>query len=389
VGYAGKNPRQIKPGMLENYLSDRLQKRGKEGLYRELKTESTLTDFCSNDYLGLACSGKLFDLIHQRIESLHIKQNGATGSRLLSGNSDYYEQVEHSLATRFRSESSLIFNSGYSANLAVLSSIPQRGDTILYDELAHACIKDGARLSLATRHSFRHNDLHDLEQKLKKSGGRKYIAIESIYSMDGDEAPLRDVVRLAEKFDAAIILDEAHSTGVMGADGSGFAVKQELHHKVDIRIYTFGKAMGVHGACVCGSKNLTSYLINFARPFIYTTALSPHSVCAIACAFDFLTENISLQNQLESNIQFFLNATAGIKHRTSSNSAIQTVITPGNDRAKKAAHHLQESGFDIRPILSPTVQVGTERLRICLHSYNTIAELSSLSDALLKLDAHL
>jgi 8-amino-7-oxononanoate synthase len=373
---------------LDDYLFQSLKKRKEEGLFRQLKTTSPAIDFCSNDYLGLGRSSELYEQIQKRASLLFPKRNGASGSRLLSGNSDYTEQVERKLANIFLSESALIFNSGYTANLAVLSSIPQRGDTILYDELAHACIKDGARLSLANRFSFFHNDLNDLEKKLKRSTGRKFIAVESIYSMDGDEALLKDIVHLSEKYEATIILDEAHSTGVIGEKGSGLATALSLHQKIDIRVYTFGKGMGIHGACVCGSVNLRDYLINFSRPFIYTTALSPHEMCAIECAFDFLGENISLQSELQQKISYYQTLTRSVTNKTTSNSAIQTILVPGNDNVKKVANNLQAQGFDIRPIMSPTVQKNTERLRICLHTYNTLNELTALSQALTKLHAH-
>jgi 8-amino-7-oxononanoate synthase len=368
--------------VLEEYLSKRISKQKEEGLYRQLKTESPAIDFCSNDYLGLSRSGELHKLISEKYDRLKPTRNGATGSRLLSGNAAYTEEVEHKLSNILRSEATLIFNSGYSANQAVLSSIPQRGDTILYDELAHACIKDGARLSLATRYSFRHNDLNDLESKLQKATGRTYIVIESIYSMDGDESPLLEIAQLSEKYNAAIILDEAHSTGVVGESGNGLANLLSLKNRIHIRIYTFGKAMGVHGACVAGSKNLIDYLINFARPFIYTTALSPHSICAIDCAFEFLANNTILQNTLKEKIALYRSKTLSIENKTVSRSAIQTFIFSGNSKIKNAASSLQNKGFDVRPILSPTVPKDSERLRICLHTYNTNDEIAALTNLL-------
>jgi 8-amino-7-oxononanoate synthase len=363
-------------------LQGRLKAREKEGLLRTLKYTSDQIDFSSNDYLGLSRSESLFNEIHQELDALTIKRNGATGSRLLAGNTEYYEEIESRLAKIFKADASLIFNSGYTANLAVLSSLPQRNDTILYDELAHACIKDGARLSLAKRYSFRHNDLNDLETKLKRAEGKVYIAVESIYSMDGDQCPLQELVSLSEKYNAFIILDEAHSTGVMGEQGSGLAVSLNVHSKIAVRVYTFGKAMGIHGACVAGGNDLRDYLINFARPFIYTTALPPHSIAAIDCAFKYLNNNIYLQEKLRSNIQIFLHAVQDLQNRTISTSAIQTAIYPGNENARMAATELQQKGFDVRPILSPTVPKGSERLRICLHTFNTKSDIEALASTL-------
>lgn len=368
-------------------LQMRLETREQEGLLRTLKYTSALVDFTSNDYLGLARSQELFAQIHHTLDSFKNKSNGATGSRLLAGNTEYYESVEAKLAAIFKAEASLILNSGYTANIAVLSSLPQRNDTILYDELAHACIKDGARLSLAKRFSFRHNDLDDLESKLKRAEGTIYIAVESVYSMDGDQCPLHALVALAEKYNAFVILDEAHSTGVYGERGSGLAVSENLHNRIAVRVYTFGKAMGIHGACIAGSSELRKYMINFARPFIYTTAMPLHSVVAIECAFNYLQENIYLQQQLKDNIHAYLNAAQDLSNKTVSHSSIQTAIFPGNEHSKKVATELQQKGFDVRPILSPTVPKGSERLRICLHTFNTAHEIETLADALKSLHA--
>jgi 8-amino-7-oxononanoate synthase len=367
---------------LGRQLQERLDVREQEGLLRILKYTSALVDFTSNDYLGLARSQPLFDQIHLTLDSFKTKTNGATGSRLLAGNTEYYESVEAKLADIFKAEASLILNSGYAANLAVLSSLPQRNDTILYDELAHACIKDGARLSMAKRFSFRHNDLDDLELKLKRAEGNIYIAVESVYSMDGDQCPLQALVTLAEKYKAFIILDEAHSTGVYGERGSGLAVNENLYNQIAVRVYTFGKAMGIHGACIAGSKALRDYLVNFARPFIYTTALPLHSVVAIDCAFNYLHKNIYLQQQLRQNIDLYRNAVQGLSNKTISHSSIQTAIFPGNAHSKTVATELQQKGFDVRPILSPTVPKGSERLRICLHTFNTQHEIEALAAAL-------
>lgn len=372
----------------QQFITQRLQNRKEENSLRSLTTQEGLIDFSSNDYLGLAQSEDLFRLIQYKIEHLPHR-NGATGSRLLSGNSSYTEQVEQTLAKIFNGEAALIFNSGYAANQGVLSSIPQKEDTIFYDELAHACIRDGARLSLAARFPFRHNDLNDLESKLKKTTGNIFIAVESIYSMDGDVCPLEALVILAEKYEATIILDEAHSTGVIGENGAGVAVSLGLESRIPIRIYTFGKGMGVHGACVVGSKLLTDYLINFARTFIFTTAMAPHSVASIACAFEFLNANIHLQKELNHRIQFFIAETEKQKvNRLSSSTQIQGIIIPGNDRIKKISNHLKNEGFDVRPILSPTVAKGSERIRICLHTFNTEEHIQQFVQHLSKLQSY-
>lgn len=367
---------------LDNLLTGKLQQRHSDNAFRQLVSNRSLIDFTSNDYLGLARSEELFHLIQKKVLALP-HYNGATGSRLLSGNSEYIEQVEQTLAKTFQSEAALIFNSGYAANQAVLSCIPQKGDTIIYDELAHACIRDGARLSFASQFSFRHNDLTDLEKKLRQATGNKFVAVESYYSMDGDVCPVKELVLLAKQYDAHVIIDEAHSTGIVGPLGSGLAVSEEVHDKIAIRIYTFGKAMGCHGACVTGSKTLIDYLINFARPFIFTTAMPVHSVAGIECAFEFLKANIALQHVLQQKINLFVSLVK--KQRLdsmNSNTHIQGIILPGVERVKEASNKLQAKGFDIRPILSPTVPKGSERLRICLHTYNSDQEITSLVNEL-------
>jgi 8-amino-7-oxononanoate synthase len=370
--------------LLSKILSEKLQKRKEENSFRRLTQSPNLIDFTSNDYLGLARSEELFELIKIKTESLPHR-NGATGSRLLSGNNSYTEEVEQNLASIFKSDAALIFNSGYAANQGVLSSIPQKGDTILYDELAHACIRDGARLSLASRFPFLHNNLINLEDRLKKAQGNIFIAVESIYSMDGDQCPLKELVELADKYRATIILDEAHSTGILGKNGAGYAASLGLQDKIPIRIYTFGKAMGVHGACVVGSKLLIDYLINFARTFIFTTAMAPHSIASIDCSFQYLSEHMELQKDLNDRIKIFTSEAEKIKiQKLPSKTQIQGVVIPGNENAKRIAAQLQESGFDVRPILSPTVAKGSERLRICLHTFNSASEITQLVQQLSK-----
>jgi 8-amino-7-oxononanoate synthase len=371
--------------LLIHQLQSKLEKRLQENSLRRLTVTPGLIDFSSNDYLGLAHSEELYQLIKQKTDSLpHL--NGATGSRLLTGNTEYTHNVEHLLAKIFKSEAALIFNSGYAANQGVISCIAQREDTIFYDELAHACIRDGARLSFANRHAFRHNDLNDLESKLKKTSGNIFIAVESVYSMDGDLCPLAELVVLSEKYNATIILDEAHSTGVMGNNGSGLAVSLGLEDRIPIRIYTFGKAMGVHGACVAGTKILIDYLINFARTFIFTTAMPFHSIASIECAFNFLNRHISIQNNLTGNIHFFKKQINKSKIKyLSSNTQIQGVVIPDNYLVKKISVQLKETGFDARPILSPTVTKGTERLRICLHTFNTQDQITNLTETISKI----
>ncbi|MTI21368.1 pyridoxal phosphate-dependent aminotransferase family protein [Fulvivirga sp. RKSG066] len=369
---------------IEKRLQKELQKRLADNNLRSLKTRSGLVDFFSNDYLGLSRSAELRKAIS--IRNSETKANGATGSRLLSGNSELYEDTEKKLASILESESALIFNSGYMANMALLSAIPKKDDTIVYDELSHACIKDGARLSLAKRLSFKHNDVKDLELKIQKAQGNIFVVVESIYSMDGDQCPIDEILAIAKQYSAHVIIDEAHSTGVFGKNGNGIDIDPALKTEIFARVYTFGKAMGIHGAAVTGSSTLKEYLINHARSFIYTTALPPHSVISIDCAFEYLAEHIELQQIIKNKVklfnQLFEEKLVPYYSKIDSNHPIQAILTPGNENSRTLAQKLVKSGYDIRPILSPTVPAGKERIRICLHTFNSDDEISHLVDTL-------
>ena len=336
-------------------------------------------DFTSNDYLGLARSEELRNAIHQFLSHAPGKRNGSGGSRLLSGNSLLAEEVERFVATISAAESGLLFSSGYMANLGVLSCLPQRGDTVLYDEHAHASLKDGIRLSLADRYSFHHNDMDDLERKLTRSKGMAFIVAESVYSMDGDLCPLADLVAVAQRHRAVVILDEAHATGIFGENGGGLAPALGLEEEIPVRILTFGKAMGIHGACVCCPEPVRNFLVNFSRPFIYTTALPDHSLAAIRCSFQYVTEHRELREKLQRKIDLFRQHCSV---DTSSATPIQPVIIGGNENTRAAANVLQSRGYDVRPVLSPTVKPGTERLRICLHVYNSDEDIVELAEEL-------
>lgn len=365
--------------------NDAIDKRKSKGLFRELKIATDKVDFSSNDYLGLSRDPILYGII---AEAFHIQsgvsQLGSTGSRLISGHNKLFEETEAYLAQLHSAEASLLFNSGYVANLAVFSSLPQKGDTILYDELSHASIKDGIRLSFADRFSFLHNDLANLENKLQATRGQVYVAVEAVYSMDGDFAPLRELSLLCNKYHAVLIVDEAHSTGLFGENGSGLVCELGLEHSIPIRIHTFGKAMGVHGAAIVGSEILIQYLINFARPFIYTTAMPPHSVVAIRKSYEYLTQKKHLQLEIKEVITFFNRQSEALEGKIDSTSGIQAIVVPGESAARQKALYLQQRGFDVRPILSPTVKLGSERLRICLHTYNTQEEIAGLIAALME-----
>lgn len=360
-------------------LSNKLAQRAESNSVRKLPAQNFLIDFSSNDYLGLSKSEAVFNETHEYLVRNKIIQNGATGSRLLSGNHKLYQETEKFIANFHRSESALIFNSGYDANVGFFSSVPQKGDLILYDELCHASIRDGIQLSNAKAYKFAHNDFEDLERLiLRNENSTTYIVTESVFSMDGDTPNLEELARLSEKYNCYLIIDEAHALGVFGdseTSGAGGLVEMlGLQNKIFARIMTFGKGLGCHGAAVLGSEELKNYLVNFARSFIYTTGLSPHSVATILIAYQFLEKDNNNIKGLKDNIIHFnqeLNL-LGLKQMfVRSKSSIQSAIVPGNDKVKSIAAQLQEKGFDVKAILSPTVPEGQERLRFCLHSYNS------------------
>ena len=368
-------------------LLTKLELRKQNNALRSLPTIKNLIDFSSNDYLGFSASGELFDKTHQYLIDNHFKSNGATGSRLISGNHSLYQIAEEYIAQFHQVESALIFNSGYDANVGFFSSIPQRNDVILYDELCHASIRDGIQLSYAKSFKFGHNDIEELEKLIYKFSSVShhpssiFIAIESVYSMDGDSPNLEEMVALCEKYNCYLVVDEAHALGVFGENGEGLLQSLNLHNRVFARIMTFGKGLGCHGAAILGCQELKSYLVNFARSFIYTTGLSPHSVATIFTAYQQLSiDGVSIQ-KLKENIIYFNQEKIqlGLKPMfVYSKSAIQCAIIPGNEKVKSIAFDLQGKGFDVKAILSPTVPEGQERLRICLHSYNTKGDISAL-----------
>jgi 8-amino-7-oxononanoate synthase len=368
----------------EKFIRAKLDERLKNGSYRTLKPENKLVDFCSNDYLGLARSSVLKRYVDLEIAANNQALNGSTGSRLLSGNLVYTEVSEQQIADFHNAEAGLIYNSGYDANVGLFSSIPQRGDTIIIDELIHASIIDGARLSHASRYTFRHNDLQSLEDKLQHAKGNCYVVIESVYSMDGDTPPIKEILTLTKKYNADLIVDEAHAVGLFGY---GLVCQLELENEVFARIVTFGKALGCHGAIVLGSKLLREYLINFSRSFIYTTAAPFHQIASVKMAYKLLPELNGEVLKLKDNIRWFKTSVHDTGNKLlPSDSAIQCLVVGSNEKTKHAAVELQNAGLDVRPILSPTVPIGAERLRICLHSFNSANEINLLSDIIHRLN---
>jgi 8-amino-7-oxononanoate synthase len=342
-------------------LEDRLE----NNTFRSLSLNEAPIDFYSNDYLGIS----------RKLSTSISNHAGSTGSRLISGNSIEAEACEHFLADFFETESALVFNSGYDANVGLFSCIATRNDTIIYDEYVHASIRDGIRLSIAKSYSFKHNDIAHLKEKLKLAKGDVFLAIESLYSMDGDFAPLEEIIQLQKEFNFYLIVDEAHACGVLGEKGKGlsFAYKDLIFAK----IVTFGKAYGTHGAAIFGSQELKKYLINFARSFIYTTALPPAQYQTICEAIKF-SEDEKLRASLQEKISLYCENAQKIGIQVNLNSPIQSIENKTIAELNVIYKGFQEAGIAAKIIKSPTVPEGKERIRICLHAFNSKEEITKL-----------
>lgn len=354
-------------------MKERLQVRSARGNLRELCQHRPHVDFASNDYLGIRRKG-LKHIHFIEIESIEESylMFGSGGSRLLTGNSHYAEQLESEIAGFHGFQASLIFGCGYMANLGLLSALGREDDLILYDSQIHASMGDGMRLSRAERAAFLHHDLNDLERYLKQAQRYKncYVCIEAVDSTDGSIAPLTEFVDLCERYAAKLIVDEAHSCGIFGNKGEGLVAERNLSEKVFAVIVTYGKAFGAYGAAVLGSKLLRDYLVNFARSFIYTTAPPLLQLAIIRSAYQAVSVAENERQQLKDLAQQF----------SGKCTPVHAVRFLNNACVKKCSLILREKGFDVRALLSPTVKRGKECLRVSLHSYNTLEELRMLKE---------
>lgn len=325
-------------------------------------------DFASNDYLGLSHDPRLRQALSQALaDGVAI---GAGGSRLLRGNHPEHEKLEARAARFFNAASTLYMATGYLANIAIFATLPQRGDIIIIDELAHASIKEGLHLSPAKNIKVPHNDLpafeHAIQRARTMAGGRLWLAVESLYSMAGDKAPLAGLYQLAEKYNAMLVVDEAHATGVFGDHGQGLADHAKLPGQL-ITLHTCGKAMGAAGALICLPEILKNYMINKARSFIFTTAPSPLMATAVHKSLDLIEHEPERREQLKTLYARARNELQEILPGQSlPDSPILPVMIGDNKRAVEIAKTLQTKGFDIRAIRPPTVPEGTARLRLSI-----------------------
>jgi 8-amino-7-oxononanoate synthase len=352
------------------------------GRYRRLQGRTGI-DFTSNDYLGLAESDELrqaaMDAIARGVPV------GAGGSRLLRGNHPEHEALEAEAASHFGAEAALYFGAGYTANHAIFSTLPQRGDIVLHDELVHASVHEGLRRCRAPHERVPHNDADACAERLtqwRKAGGRgrPWIAVESVYSMDGDSPALADLVAVADRHDAVLVVDEAHATGVLGPDGRGLAAPFEGRDNV-ITLHTCGKALGTSGGFVLGPKTVRDFLVNRARPFIFATAPSP-LIAAVTRAALQISREPARRERLARLVAF---AARELKTRCGLDalpSHILPIIIGGDTKAVALASALQAQGFDVRAIRPPTVPEGTSRLRIALSASLSEKIISELFEAM-------
>lgn len=341
-------------------------------------------DFTSNDYLALADSQELKDAVRSALD--RGVAVGAGGSRLLRGNYSEHESLEADAAAFFGAETALYFSSGFSANYALFAALPQRGDLVVYDALIHASARDGMRAGRAEVVEAAHNDANAVEERIdawRAAGGkgRPWIAVESLYSMDGDQAPLDDLAAIAERHDGILVTDEAHATGVFGPDGRGLSAWLEGRPNV-VSLHTCGKALGTSGALLCGPKILRDFLVNFSRPFIFSTAPSPIIAASVRAAMQLCKEQPERRKQLAALITFANSAIEARCGIPQSGSQIIPVIVGSDKRSTALASAMRGYGYDIRAIRPPTVPEGTARLRIALTLHASQELVNEMIEAL-------
>lgn len=351
--------------------------------YRDLTLRAGL-DFSSNDYIALAESDELKSAATQAIA--RGVPLGATGSRLLRGHHREHEALETEAAAFFGSQSALFFSSGYVANYAVFSTLPQSGDLVVHDELIHASVLDGLKAGRADIAKAHHNNAQSFADEInrwRKNGGtgRVWLAVESIYSMDGDLAPVDALFEVANKNDAFLIIDEAHATGVLGNGGRGLAAPLEGAPNV-ITIHTCGKALGVMGALVCTPTTLRDFLINRARAFIYATAPPPIIAATVRMALQIVKLDPNRRAKLAEHVKLTTRLLEENCKISSSGTHIQPVIIGSDQDALALSKTMQRDGYDIRAIRPPTVPPGTSRLRISVTLNVTPDDISNMVDAL-------
>jgi len=371
---------------MERKIKDFLAERRGEDLMRGLKSVSHMPkgrihaggreyiNFSSNDYLGLSSHPALAEAAGKALSPVL----GAASSRLMTGSTTLHDELERRMAAFKGKEASLVFNSGYQANVGIISALCGKNDCVFSDRLNHASIIDGIRLSGAALIRFRHNDAAHLEELLIKERGKYKDALvitETVFSMDGDIAPLGPVASLSKEHDALLMVDEAHATGIFGERGSGLVEKMRLSSDVDVIMGTFSKALGAFGAYAAMSKDIREYLINTCRGFIYSTALPPTIIAADLAALDILESEPWRREKLLSNAGYLRESLREKGFDVRGESQIIPVITGDNKRTVLASEKLKSRGYWVTPVRPPTVPKGQARLRLsltCDHDRGTI-----------------
>ncbi|MDR2580853.1 MAG: 8-amino-7-oxononanoate synthase [Fibromonadaceae bacterium] len=369
----------------ENIIASKLAEKRKNGMFRFLSQPKGL-DFSNNDYLGLA---NHFEIAKAAADAYIKLGAGSKGSRLLGGNHKIFEETESWLAKWKGTEAALIFNNGYNANLGIISAFCDSKTHLFCDRLSHTSILDGYAMSSGKLHRFKHNDPADLEKALQKvkEDEFKLIAVEAIYSMDGDIAPLKEYAELAEKYGAMLYVDEAHSDGILGPGGKGLIAELDLEAKVHLSLTTFGKAYGTMGACIFGSKLLIDYIINNARSFIYSTAISPGTVAAIQKAVEVSArDSFRRESVLRVSADFRQRVREAGFNCLQSETQIVPIVLGTIDKALKCRDFLAENGFHAACIRPPTVPNGTARLRINISAAHKEEDVKRLAETLARWD---
>jgi 8-amino-7-oxononanoate synthase len=366
--------------IMRKRLEDELGALREQDQFRELSIPAGI-DLGSNDYLGLSTDSRLKDAIVRAVTA--DRRVASTGSRLLSGNAERWEELEAEFAQFAGTEAALYFPSGYAANIGVLTSVLKRTDTVFSDSSNHASIIDGIRLSFARKVVFPHLDLEYLEKAMKRTAGEKVVVVESVFSMEGDRAPLADLVALCNRYEAALIVDEAHSVGVDGPQGRGMIAAIGRSETVLATIHTCGKALASMGAFVAGSRTLHDFLVNRARTFIFTTALPPYCAAHIQQALKLAREADPARVRLKELSEYLRQNLNAVGFETGkSDSQIIPLILGSNEAALRFAASVASAGFAIRAIRPPTVPAGTARLRLSLNAKLSFANLDAVTEAL-------
>ncbi|KAH7348729.1 pyridoxal phosphate-dependent transferase [Rhexocercosporidium sp. MPI-PUGE-AT-0058] len=388
-------------------MTSLLSKRKTNSALRVLSTTSpTAIDFSSNDFLSLSHSPTLKKAYLTEVTTSPNFHLGSGGSRLLDGNSSYAEKLEAEISDFHNAPAALLFNSGFDANSGFFACVPQLGDVVLYDEFVHASVHEGMKLSRAgCCKSFSHNSLRDLKGKIEEVGGNErvvsgernvFVAIESLYSMDGDLAPIEEILDLVEQLlpngNGLVIVDEAHSNGVYGFQGRGIVCSLGLEKRVFARLHTFGKGLACNGAAILCTPLTREYLINYARPLIYSTSMSFPSLAAIKVVYSLMKQGstqpliIYLNDLIKHMYHQLSSLLAHAKHTATGTQLLQlptqlprspifALLTP---EPRSLAKYCQDDGFVVRAIVPPTVPDGTQRVRVCLHAGNTYEDVDRL-----------